>query len=521
MLTITMHNVLVVGLVLLHVISVCLALIACMVLEGRVLGVLESIAATLLVGLSVDYLAHVAAAYLKESTLPREQRALAAVAHLGSSITSGAVTTLIGSIFLCFGTITFFSNFGIFLVEIISLSIGATLISFVCALHLFGPEGHLGQIPCPSRRGCKRGSEAEDGSTSGPARDTLIEDVEVRVFSWKARWGTGAVALLLLLIGGIVRLSLSLRSDETSTAVCPEIMELNFTFENFQIPEEQDTYRCRGFSAIPPACTYYITQVDPIVAPGMQSIVHHMLLFGIEGESSSCPYTCFDMPHARDMYAGWAVGVGSVVWPQGTAYAIGGRDIDLQMHYENYNLASGLVDTRSGLSVKLRSTPPENTLTSISIGLHPLGDLEIPPGQTNVTRYTDCTLQLGGPVTVIAFSTHAHRLGTSVLSELRRPSSSSAQGSFHSVVGDVGSTPYYNFNYQHVEQFQPGDERQVLPGDTVRVMCTYDSTSRYETTRSGWGSSDEMCITFIYAYPSEHVSSSSCLRSYAMSFDSQ
>jgi hypothetical protein len=440
------------------------------------------------------------------------------VAHLGGSITSGALTTFIGSIFLCCGTITFFRSFGIFLMEIVALSLGATFFSFACTLYLFGPEGSFCQIPCASRRGCARGSQPEDTETNGPTRDALTDKIELHVFPRKVRWSTGAVAVVILLVGGAIRLWLSLRSDDSTSVTCPDITELEFTFENFNVPEEQDSYRCRGFDAIPSTCTYYVTEVEPMVKPEMMGTVHHMILYGIEGAASSCPYTCFDMPHARDIVAAWAIGQGPLVWPSGTALPIGGFKLDLQVHYENALLTSGIVDTKSGLKLKLTSTKPENQLSTLGIGLQPLGDLTIPGGQANVTRYVECTPQLTGEVTAVAYATHAHKLGFSVISEVRRTPSGSGSGSSFSapqIVGDVGSTPNYDFNFQNVQMFAAGQERQLLPGDTVRITCSYDSTSRWEPTHSGYGSADEMCMTFLFVYPSSHVGSKFCFSNYA------
>mmetsp|Transcript_121825 Transcript_121825/g.272014 ORF Transcript_121825/g.272014 Transcript_121825/m.272014 type:complete len:149 (+) Transcript_121825:74-520(+) len=76
--------------------------------------------------------------------------------------------------------------------------------------------------------------------------------------------------------------------------------------------------------------------------------------------------------------------------------------------------------------------------------------------------------------------------------------------------GDVGSDPFYMFDLQQIKMFPAGQERHLEPGDSVRVICSYRSTSRVAGTSSGWGSEDEMCMTALYAYPSENVETNNC-----------
>ena len=48
---------------------------------------------------------------------------------------------------------------------------------------------------------------------------------------------------------------------------------------------------------------------------------------------------------------------------------------------------------------------------------------------------------------------------------------------------------------------------EVQPGDDLRVTCTYDTTSRNETTSFGQGTEHEMCFAFLTFYPFENVHS--------------
>ena len=99
---------------------ICLAgsattVIAMMVWGQFTLGVLESICLSLLVGLSVDYVAHLANAYVEApANLNSAQRASHAMVHLGVSVLSGALSTSVSGITLFGTTIYFFTLFGYF-----------------------------------------------------------------------------------------------------------------------------------------------------------------------------------------------------------------------------------------------------------------------------------------------------------------------------------------------------------------------------------------------------------------------
>eukprot|EP00931_Biecheleriopsis_adriatica_P026524 TRINITY_DN16141_c0_g3_i1.p1 TRINITY_DN16141_c0_g3~~TRINITY_DN16141_c0_g3_i1.p1 ORF type:complete len:1263 (-),score=174.17 TRINITY_DN16141_c0_g3_i1:157-3672(-) len=506
-LLITMQNLVVVGLIILHVMAVCITLIAFFVLEGRSLGVIESVTATLLVGLSVDYLVHVGSAYLDQpETTPRGERTLRALSHIGGSVLAACATSLLSAVCLCFATITFFVAFGKFVIGMVCLSVIFTLVSLASSLYLFGPERSCGSLRSCCRRSRVTDSvqpeTAEDGSTN-----FLTDTVKLEPASRRTQLLTAASALIVLVVGIAIRLALSLSTQPVEAPVCPTLTELEFTFNEYAIPSEQDSYRCRDYDKIPAGCTYYITEWEPIVTEGMLGTVHHMILFATETTKSTCPYTCFDMPNAIGMDAGWAVGGGNVKFPSGVSLPIGGQKHALQMHYYNPLLSNSLVDTRSGIKLKLTSTPPSvGSLTNLIIGLHPLGALEIQPGVENKTVYAECIPQITGPVTVLAHAPHAHKLGFSIFTEVRRQTAFGIQK-----VGDVGNDPYYTFDNQRIQMFSPGEERLLQPGDAIRVICSYRSTSRTEWTHSGWGSEDEMCMTIIYAYPSQNVDSRNCL----------
>lgn len=115
-------------------------------LAGWKLGILESLNLTLVVGLAVDYVVHLADGYVRSQKHSRGDRVRDTLGHVGISVLSGACTTIGASIFMLFARILFFFQFGIFMFCTIGLSIFYALFFFTTVLALVGPEGNTGSI---------------------------------------------------------------------------------------------------------------------------------------------------------------------------------------------------------------------------------------------------------------------------------------------------------------------------------------------------------------------------------------
>ena len=113
---------------------------------GWKLGLFESLNLTLVVGLAVDYVVHLAEGYMELKDQDRLTRVRYTLGHVGISVSSGACTTLGASIFMLAAKIIFFSQFGIFIFCTIGLSILYSLILFTTLLALVGPEGETGSL---------------------------------------------------------------------------------------------------------------------------------------------------------------------------------------------------------------------------------------------------------------------------------------------------------------------------------------------------------------------------------------
>ena len=113
---------------------------------GWKLGVLESLNLTLVVGLAVDYVVHLAEGYVTCPETSRQNRVKHTLSHVGISVLSGAFSTLGAAVFMFAAKILFFFQFGIFIFCTIGFSLLFAFFLFMALLVLFGPQGNTGSL---------------------------------------------------------------------------------------------------------------------------------------------------------------------------------------------------------------------------------------------------------------------------------------------------------------------------------------------------------------------------------------
>lgn len=106
---------------------------------GWRIGVSESLAMDFFVGFSVDYIVHVAMAYIDSIYDTRAERMNSAYRHIGLAVFSGAITTIISAVFLLFTSIYVLHKFGILIIMTILLSIFYSLTFMPAVFYLLGP----------------------------------------------------------------------------------------------------------------------------------------------------------------------------------------------------------------------------------------------------------------------------------------------------------------------------------------------------------------------------------------------
>ena len=115
-------------------------------LPALLLQLMESINLTLVVGLSVDYVVHLAEGYSRSAHTDRRGRLHDTLVQLGISVLSGACTTMGGSAFLLLAEIMLFMQFGVFMFATILFSVVFALGFFTTMLGIIGPQGNRGSI---------------------------------------------------------------------------------------------------------------------------------------------------------------------------------------------------------------------------------------------------------------------------------------------------------------------------------------------------------------------------------------
>jgi len=121
----------------------------CWAVEGWYLGISESIAGVIVIGLAVDYVIHLGHMYLEVGHLGYETRAERwemALKNMGVTVLAGAVTTLVAGLSMRFCQMTFFLQMSTLISVTIVYSLLFTLFFFMCLLRVAGPEHDCGDV---------------------------------------------------------------------------------------------------------------------------------------------------------------------------------------------------------------------------------------------------------------------------------------------------------------------------------------------------------------------------------------
>merc|ERR1712159_718638 len=126
--------------------SIVASVMAFMFWLGWKLGVLEALVLVMVIGLSVDYVVHMADAYLEAPAEDRLERTKFMLVRMGLAVVNGGITTIGAAGFMCACYITFFEKFGIVILATVFQSLVTALFFFSTMMALFGPQGSFGKI---------------------------------------------------------------------------------------------------------------------------------------------------------------------------------------------------------------------------------------------------------------------------------------------------------------------------------------------------------------------------------------
>jgi predicted RND superfamily exporter protein len=151
---------------LLTILGVLTSVLGSMVALGWELGTIESICLTILAGFSVDYVVHLAHAFVHADKKDRADKVRTALDEIGISVLFGMLTSASAAFALMACQIQFFHKFGVFLLMTVSISWLWANISFMASMAVFGPDDQTPewlQFPAPviRRMAQKKATQAQ------------------------------------------------------------------------------------------------------------------------------------------------------------------------------------------------------------------------------------------------------------------------------------------------------------------------------------------------------------------------
>lgn len=182
------HNILVAFIGISAIIAIVLCVLGwCYAIQGWYLGISESIAAVMIVGLAVDYVVHLAHMYLEAdgpgvyswfwtntgegrplAANSREARFRYAAVKMGGTVLGGAGTTFGAGVIMFACTLLFFEKFAVLISVTIMFSLIYSMFFFMPLMALIGPNGNFTDIIFLAKHlvlccVCKGGAAVEAG----------------------------------------------------------------------------------------------------------------------------------------------------------------------------------------------------------------------------------------------------------------------------------------------------------------------------------------------------------------------
>ena len=151
-----------------------------LVLLGWELNILESVTVSIAVGLSVDFTAHYAIAYLQSDHChDRKQQVEEAISHVCPAIALAALTTFIAGAAMLPSTVLIYHKVGVFLMVLMTASWLYSTYFFLPLLAVCGPQKNCWKISCRHTHDTgDRGVMMTETSTCSPSTSCRHELVE-------------------------------------------------------------------------------------------------------------------------------------------------------------------------------------------------------------------------------------------------------------------------------------------------------------------------------------------------------
>jgi peptidylamidoglycolate lyase len=311
------------------------------------------------------------------------------------------------------------------------------------------------------------------------------------------------LATAALLLGCAPRYTTAVDARATETAIS--------LMTNDAVAEQMDTYTYT--SASMPAGNHYIRWFEP---KADMAVVHHMLLFGCEGEVSPTLHTrsggmfsagggeprgnVCDNTGNEPFIFGWGKNAPPLYLPENTGFRVGDggfRSLVLEVHYLEPQSKHAV--TRSGLMVHLALGVPAHAMSVLAFAQ----GFSLPPRQPQVLVTNTCCYAMARPLTAFAFRVHTHALGREVFLERLVAGRSTAVNTTEPADGS-GPVRLMGRDPQLPQLFEALPAPLVIrPGDKLRATCVFDTGARTTYTEAGWGQGDEMCNLYLMVHAEE------------------
>jgi hypothetical protein len=230
---------------------------------------------------------------------------------------------------------------------------------------------------------------------------------------------------------------------------------------------------------------------EPIIQDGHEPYVHHYIIYGYR--APECPDDDDEDGAIQELVYVWAPGEGPVGLPDYLGTPLFGEDgfqsFQIEVHYNNPQLVEGIIDS-SGVRVYWTSQPRDQQVGILSVGDPIVGMYGQAVGNGFTMHSFDCpsscSTVAGQNVTVLREYLHMHEIGARITNEQIR----------NGEVIREAVLDYWEFHQNGNAAIQQSPFI-IQPGDAFKTSCYYSGEGRI----FGLGSSEEMCMAFLYYYP--------------------
>merc|ERR1711998_474596 len=164
----------------LTIVGVLSSVLGSMVALGWELGTVESICLTILAGFSVDYVVHLAHAYVHAEKNERSDKVRSALDEIGVSVLGGMLTSASAAVALMLCQLQFFHKFGVFLILTVSMSWVWANVAFMASMALFGPDSSTPswlQVPASMIARIRQSKAEQESKAEQQKKSAALENV--------------------------------------------------------------------------------------------------------------------------------------------------------------------------------------------------------------------------------------------------------------------------------------------------------------------------------------------------------